>query len=178
MPLGAKEFSVDIAALTLDHALVSLHNHSRLLILLCLAFVLLGPGLLAYGLWRLYVGVRPRRWKQLPGIITVSRTELQYVRSGSYQCVPVIEYQVEHAGGVLHGKGDIFTIGNRENTEAIIAKYPVGATVTVLVNPLNPTQTSLQARISPESWVFIVSGLLLTAADSYLVPEIWKIFNS
>lgn len=155
-----------------------MHTSSHKLLLICSVFVLLGPGLLIYGLWRLYLGVRPRYWKRQPGVITVSRTELQYTGRGSYQCVPIIEYQVEHAGAVLHGKGDIFTIGNQESAENVIKKYPMGATVSVLVNPLNPCQTSLEARISPESWVFIAFGLLITLADIFLVPEVWKILNS
>src|SRR4029077_16441939 len=74
------------------------------LIFALVAALLLGPGLLAFGLWRLHFEFKRRSWIKLPAIITQSRIEHQYAGRGVHQSVPVIEFEFTHGDSLIRAK--------------------------------------------------------------------------
>ena len=130
-----------------------------------LAAILLGPGLILFGLWRLYIEIRPRRWISVKGVVTQSRIERQYAGHGGYQNIPVIEFEFSYESSIIYGTANIFTIGSRESAAATIERYPSGTSISVLVNPQNPRQTCLKFQITPGSWLFILIGILFSVIE-------------
>lgn len=135
------------------------------LFVICLILVLIGPGSLTFGLYRLYVETRPRRWATVPGVITQSKVSLQYVDPGSSLTVPIIEFKYHYGNHTGHSTAHIFTIGTPESAASTVARYPLGSSVSVKVNPKNPLQACLESSITPSTWFFLIAGCLCLAVE-------------
>jgi hypothetical protein len=134
-------------------------------IVLWLLAAAIGPGVLALGLLRLYIEVRPRRWTSVPAVITTSHITRQYVGRGRQETIPVIEFEFLHEKSTVRLLADIYTTGSAESAAAAIARYPLGAAVTVYVNPNKPCQASLETHITPASWLLLLIGALVSIGE-------------
>ena len=123
-----------------------------------------------------------RSWTGTPGRIvesTVATTTRLHRRPASLQretiYVPRVVYQYETGGLAL--RGDDIGATWRNSTPAAattcVARYPVDAAVTVLVNPANPTESTLMLPgRSTELVLWAIAGLLVaaTVALATLIP--------
>jgi len=125
----------------------------------------LGPTLLGLGLYRLYLEIRPRRWVNVPSVVTQSRIERQYTGRGSYQSVPIIEFEYDFNGITRRFTAEFFSIGSYDSAAKIVANFQLKQNVHILVNPKNPQQAALGCRITPASMFFILVGAFLTAIE-------------
>jgi hypothetical protein len=139
-------------------------------VLILLIATLIGPGVLGFGLWQIYAELRPRRWEPVPGTVTDSRVSSEYMGRGIYQSVPVIEFEFRYKDTKVRRFASPYTTGTRQSAAAITGRYPVGAAVMVLVNPNDPRQATLEARITPRSWLLVLTGVLFS---SILIPFVW-----
>ena len=134
--------------------------------------------LLAFGLWRLWLEIRPKYWDQSKGKIISSRIDRQSqtVHGGisSFAYIPVVEFEYSYGGQTLRStrwRAGNFVNGQQLKALSVIRRYPVGATVNVFVNPNNPEKAFLEYGISPASWVFLLVGLIFSAIT--LASIIW-----
>jgi hypothetical protein len=107
-----------------------------------------------------------RSWPRTPGSIVTSKIDRQYAGTGTYQNVPVIEYEFPYKKLVFrssHWRVGNYASGIREEAETIISHYPAGSTVTVFVNAKEPAKSVLEHGTSPLSWMLIVFGIILIA---------------
>lgn len=138
-------------------------------VLVCFIALIVGPGSLSYGLWRLYMEIRPRRWATAQGVIAESRIERQYLGRGSYQSVPIIKFVFHFNNTVICCAANIFVTGTPQSAACQVARFPVGSLVTVLVNPQNPREACLEYRITPASWLVILVGALFSALEMAMI---------
>ncbi|HSY18483.1 MAG TPA: DUF3592 domain-containing protein [Candidatus Acidoferrales bacterium] len=130
--------------------------------------------LFALGFWIRRMERAARKWPQVSGIIVTSSTLTQSVRPGENQILPVIEYEFEHQGRPFkssHWRFGNYSTGSMDSVQEITSRYPVGAAVTVFVNPRQPAKSVLEAHTSGLSWVpfgfgffFLFMGLLALVA--------------
>jgi hypothetical protein len=132
-------------------------------ILLWVAALLLGPGLVATGLWQLYVEIRPRWWTPTSAQIIESRSEKQPIGRGGVEFLPIIELEYSYRGSLKRQKADIYTTGTQRSTDTKLAKYPLGGCVTVLVNP-RTGNACLEPHLTPAGFVLIGLGLMVSVA--------------
>ena len=112
--------------------------------------------LAALGLWAVYRAWRALRmakaaqgWTRVQGRIVESRAELVQTGEGAYY-EPVVVYTYEVHGMARSARNINVTPeaaqGSRETTEERLARYPVGKTVEVLVDPADPYRTCLRTK--------------------------------
>ena len=133
--------------------------------------VLMALGLLAFGAftgtqaftlvreqWRAWDGARrSRTWPSTDGTIEENRLTWEGVRHPRAQ--PVIGYRYQVGGGSYLGKRIEFSFARvyfTPQAEAVLARYPAGAHVTVYYDPLHPAESTLEQRHSS-----VGEGLLL-----------------
>lgn len=90
----------------------------------------------------------------------------QYVGHGNYEVSPVIEYEFTHEGRSFrssHWRLLNFSVGNSISAQAVTSMYPVGQSVTVLVNPRNPMRSVLECQPSWLCWVPFGFGISFVA---------------
>ena len=134
--------------------------------------------ILAFGLWRLWLEIRPKYWDQATGRIISSYLDKQSqtVRGGisSFAYIPVVEFEYSYDGQTLRSKrwrAGNYVHGQQLKALSVIRHYPVGATVIVFVNPNNHEKAFLEYGVTPASWVFLLLGLILSAIT--LASVIW-----
>jgi hypothetical protein len=134
-------------------------------VLLIPAMIVLAPA----ALWASLV-LKVRRWPTTAGVVEAAHVRVRGSGFGSTARghYPIVRYRytvegVERIGHVLsHG---YVAGGGRGWAEAVIARYPVGATVEVRYDPRKPEDTALEARFGGIGWLlFGVGGALLLAA--------------
>ena len=130
-----------------------------------LMFGLVGSTTLAFGLWQRWREQRPRDWAPVTGTVVASTTEKQYIRHG-YQYVTGVEYEYSCTGHSFKSRRirmSNYSLGTRRAAELVSTRYPVGASVIVLVDPDKPGSAVLEYGATLLSSVCIGLGLLLGA---------------
>jgi hypothetical protein len=112
-----------------------------------------------------------RRWPRAPGVIvSTSLAPMKNPESAGRSFRPIVRYRytvggVERQGRTLrHGRTEG---GNEGWARQALARYPAGAPVNVLYNPLNPAESALEASLGPLGWALLVLGLLLLLGAVY-----------
>lgn len=116
---------------------------------------------------------RAAAWPVAPGRVTISRVE---TRRGSDDSGPthrsyeaVVEFRYE-VGDLSFSSRQIAlgwrTSGARKGAEAVVARYPVGATVEVHYDPDNPSEAALE-RPRAASWLMLGAALACFAVALY-----------
>jgi hypothetical protein len=126
--------------------------------------LMLGGLPLGFGVWQLYRELAPRGWPQVSGTVVTTRIDKQPIRNG-YQYVPFIDYKFCYKDQTFTSsrrRAGNYISGQNEDAEAVIARYPVGSSVTVFVNPKSPGKSALEYGTTPLSWIFIVIGLVFS----------------
>ncbi len=117
---------------------------------------------LALGFWIRRKEVTTRRWPQTSGTIVTSRTERKYTGQGTEEVLPIIEYEFEYNGKSFktsHWRIGNYSIGNDKSAQAVTTRYRVGTSVTVYLNPGEPTASVLEHGATPLSWIPIGFGI-------------------
>jgi hypothetical protein len=129
--------------------------------------MILGPGLLICGVWRLCREVRPRWWRPVVAQIVSSTTKIERIDAGRSQAIPLVEYQYEYNGVTGTGFANLFCLGTPDSAEEVAKRYPAGEEITVLVNPNRPQQSSFGMQINPTTILYVLAGA------GFLWLEIW-----
>ena len=139
-----------------------------------LMFGVVGAATFALGLWQRWREQRPRDWVPVTGKVIASTTKKQYISRG-YEYVTGVEYEYSCGGQSFKSRrirmGN-YSLGTKRTAEAVSALYPVGASVTVLVDPDKPGSAVLECGATLLSSVCIGLGLLLGAVA--LLPLLLK----
>jgi Protein of unknown function (DUF3592) len=123
----------------------------------------------ALGFWIRRKEQAARDWPQTSGVIVASTTLRQYVRPGTYEVSPVIEYEFTHDGRSFrsdHWRPLNFSVGNSISAQAVTSRYPVGQSVTVFVNPQHPMRSVLEFQPSWLCWVPFGFGIFFIAVSA------------
>lgn len=107
-----------------------------------------------------------RAWPQSSGVIMASKTVREYAGRGREQVLPVIEYSFDYQGQSFkssHWRLGNCSVGNSASARVVTSRYPVGASVTVFVNPRQPLKSVLEHRPSSLCWVPFGFGILFLA---------------
>ena len=110
----------------------------------------------AFGFWIRRREQAARDWPQASGVIVASRTLRKYSGHGTYEILPVIEYEFTHDGRSFSSsqwRPLNFSVGNSSSAQTVALRYPVGQSVTVFVNPRNPMKSVLECQPSWLCWV-------------------------
>jgi hypothetical protein len=108
--------------------------------------------------------MRANAWPVVPGRVTVSRVEERRgddggARHRSYEAVVEYRYQV---GGLSFSSRQIALglrmSGSRTGADAIVTRYPTGATVEVHHDPTNPSEAALE-NPTGRSWILLAIAL-------------------
>ncbi len=98
-------------------------------------------------------------WREVSGTILKSevRWEGEFYR-------PIVEYRYEVAGRSYRGdtivRGPLIQFNWKGPARRLVARFPVGASVTVYVDPANPWGASLQPGVDRNlRWVLITFGI-------------------
>ena len=112
------------------------------------------------------------RWPTTPGTVITSRVESrrELMTGGANRTIevwsPLVEYVYRVGTREYHGTrigfGPMVSAG-RDLAEAIIARYPEKATVTVHYHPTNPSQATLETHVA-HGWVGLMFVLASFAA--------------
>ena len=91
------------------------------------------------------------RWPTVPGRVLKAGTVEEWLpRTGATVYRPAIAYEYEVAGRRYTGDrlrfGDVDSV-HRLDAEALVSRYPVGATVTVAYQPDRPEVATLETRV-------------------------------
>ncbi len=106
-----------------------------------------------------------QNWSSTQGMITKSslRQEVSYESSNTLY-YPEVEYAYESLG--TEYTGDRITFGGstgysqRNKTEEVLAKYPIGANVTVYYDPHAPEKAVLERKMGTGGNLFLILGIL------------------
>ena len=126
---------------------------------LCLLVTMVGLAIMAYGTYLVLKSRRARLWPTAEGKIIDSRVR-ETLDDGStlYDAYILYEYSVNG----VRLRSDVWRLGVGRSSFAglakrPVAKYPIGAPVTVYCNPDKPTDAMLETGNA--SWAFLVFGL-------------------
>jgi hypothetical protein len=131
-----------------------------------IAFLLCG-GLTSLCLAAALKGKQTEKWLKRSAKIVESRVKAQMdsERNTSYSPVIRFEYEfneVKYAGKEIYFKSSpVFP--TEEEAKAFLAKYPVGSTVEIRVNPNAPSKSVLIAGSLPKIDFLIFAGLIVMA---------------
>jgi hypothetical protein len=126
-------------------------------------FTAIAGFLFALGFWIRYQEQAVRHRPQASGVITASTILWESNGRRGKIVSPVIEYEFTYNGNSYrssHWNRFNFSLGDLFSAQAVTSRYPVGATVTVFVNPRNPMKSVLECRPSALCWVPFVFGIL------------------
>lgn len=146
----------------------------RVAVLACLLF---GAFLSATGTYFVWKGFETRSWSLAQGTVDISQleTEVSHVssRSGSSLVdVAKLGYyftvQSQHYRGDRVSTFDLRLGRNTSRAEALLAKYPVGATVQVSYDPRDPNRSVLEPGVKAGAWKMLGLGLLLITIHLFL----------
>jgi hypothetical protein len=140
-----------------------------------LAVGLIGAAVLLIGLFKVRKVRASRAWTRALGTILVASVRDDFSQGSedtpdSWTFTPVVHYQFQAGGQMFRGDRISFDrkgYQKRQDAQAIVARYPVGAQVEVFFDPAKPGQSVLQ-RTSGIGWVLVAAGagvvLLVIAA--------------
>ena len=115
--------------------------------------------------------VNTMNWQQVEGMITSRGVEdVSDLTGEHYNATISYTYEVDgetYDGDTLDLRG-VINVGNRDDAEALIAPYPVGASVMPYVNMDNPTQSVLTRDIQTGIWVLVGFGAFLVLLSAGL----------
>jgi hypothetical protein len=126
-------------------------------------FILLGLGLLAYGVIVLRKGHDSHRWPSVQGQTIVSQIRLVEWEDGA-AIWPEIEYEYHIPPHTFRGRGIAF--GHTANlalpgeAERLVTRYPAGEPVTVHYNPTRPQEAVLEQGAGCGAYSALVIGIL------------------
>jgi hypothetical protein len=125
--------------------------------------IVLGVALIAVAAWSVRMSARARRWPATTGLITSSRLVSSYDSSPDAEIrytykVSGVEYQSSNIGYGGHW-------GSEDST--LVAKYPVGAVVTVYYEPELPSRALLERGRSLVWLAFVFGGALFIALGTF-----------
>ncbi|GAB5494316.1 MAG: hypothetical protein Phog2KO_45310 [Phototrophicaceae bacterium] len=109
--------------------------------------------------------LRSTNWQQSSGTIVSSTVESVFETSGERfvgNVVYVYDFEnMTYEGDQVNFFGTIY-VGNQGDAQQMIAPYPVGSTVTLYVDPNDPTQSVLDRDVSGIIWALVGFGIILT----------------
>ena len=133
--------------------------------------MLLGGALLATAglLWHL--GNESENWPTVHGTVLESRMEVEHDPDGLAYHVPIIRFRYVVDGEMTESTRIRLAGGGLPEGEAeeLVAKYPVGAMVTVFVPPGNPKGGVLEPGVPGNTWLPVVAGVAFLAFGVGLV---------
>lgn len=88
-------------------------------------------------------------WSNTMGTVTMSTVQIRRSGNNSRSEVPVVGYQYQvhgqtYTGGTIRAGDQYFSFRVWGEAQKTIARYPVGAQVTVYYNPANPAESALE----------------------------------
>lgn len=103
-------------------------------------------------------------WETVEGEVVVSRVVNAGDTTGD-RFLPAVEYTYavdgeSYTGRQIDLRGDVF-YGNEDAAALQLTDYPIGAAVTVYVNPSDPARSVLTREVIPAVWWFTGIGLVL-----------------
>ncbi len=120
--------------------------------------------------------LRARRWTRVRGTVTGSFIAEGKTVDGPSSYAPEIQYTYEFEGRKFFGER-ISVIGtsaqHRGHAREVLARYPVGASVDVYVDPRKPSRAVLEPGVSWGSLLATVMGLAFAtfAVLMWMRPE-------
>ncbi|MFG0319772.1 MAG: DUF3592 domain-containing protein [Planctomycetota bacterium JB042] len=117
------------------------------MLLVCLVVGTFGAFIVAFAAWDAYVTHRSPSWPTVDGV--VRKSELYRVGEGIWYRISV-EYEAggrTYACDRLRSSGSDRKVESRAEGDALVERYPVGATVPVSVRPGDPTTATLQPGV-------------------------------
>lgn len=113
---------------------------------------------------------RSESWIRVAGIITRSTSVLN-----DQSFLPTIEYSYElngeiHTGSSIHA-GAAFS-SSEQWAKSVLARYPVGSTADVAVDPGNPTCSVLEPGTRWHMYMFLCAGALITTLGLWLLSMV------
>jgi len=143
----------------------------------CLVFVLVGAGIIAYGIRLIREAKASLSWPVVDGQVLHSEVTSKVERSSSssknsghtYRTVYQVEltYQYDIAGAMHHGSRITVSDGTysrHASAMAVAARYPKGAKVTVRYRPDKPEVALLEPGARASTWIVPLAGVLFLAA--------------
>jgi hypothetical protein len=160
------------------------------MLLSLLGFGCLGIFLLAFGgagIFMIYSSRKSsaqaqasKNWPAVAGAVTLSEvghgtsTDSDGDTHDSYH--PRVEYTYQVGEQTLAGKQIAFGVvkvsSNPRGAEAVIAKYPLGAPVTVYINPSNPAEAVLERQASSATTLLVMGIIFLAVTVCLGLPGI------
>ncbi len=124
-------------------------------------FLVVGvPGV--FEMWRTLKSARSESsWGHIPGVVLESR-----IVNTSEGYLPSIRYEYNFEGDRHENtmfKSMVSTSNSRSPSERVIGRYPVGAKVTVYVNPNNPSDSVLEPMDSEVPYYLGLAAFFLCA---------------
>jgi len=119
--------------------------------------------------------IQSRGWPRTPGKVIESKVERSATSSESgsesYRYSPLVRYTYAVEGKTLESKQIAVGVisGSEAGAEAVVAKYPVNAQVTVYYHPGRP----YLAVLEPGRFVLPLVAALVSGAVCYLVVATW-----
>ena len=117
--------------------------------LMSAAFVMIGAGMLGYGLWMAWWATQAATWPSTPGKITDVCLKEKHGRGKTYQVLVTYEYSAfgkPHTGSrIAYGyEGD----GNQKAQELLFVKLKTASAVGVRYDPVSPETSVLSAGVN------------------------------
>ncbi len=149
-------------------------------VIIALSVVILGVGLVAYGLWSTSRSRKSKRvWKRTIGMITMSEVTPKEIFNSAIGLtrtyyVPHAIYEYEVDGKQYQGTRLTLEplLGNRNITEArddLRRRYPRGKRVDVYFNPANPAEATLEMPLEKGKMVLALGISTLTVATASIL---------
>lgn len=140
-----------------------------------------GGSLIVPWAWRsMRMGVASRSWPTAPGEVQKSGIE-ELPGEDAVTYIPIIDYRY-----VVNGKGYVgrrvlfggLAIPTRGNAQEVVDRYPVGQQVTVMYDPANPAESTLEPGASAGSVSFLATGIFcLVTGAGFVVMGMWLLIK-
>jgi hypothetical protein len=128
-----------------------------------IVFLVIAGAMLTLGIVVLNLATDSESWPTTPGVVTASWVERE-MGSRSYSYEPHVTYSYAVEGAAYVGNdvraGD-FSISDRSDAEAIVAKYPVGSDVDVRYDPGDPGRAVLETGVSGASLFWMLLWMVI-----------------
>ena len=146
-----------------------------------IALMIFGLRTLFLSIFAIHLGYSAIDWPKAPSRMTESTVVDGFGKYGN-SCKAKVEYEFTIEG--IRYSGNTLIAGQppkpRSVVEAVVAKYPVGATVNVFYNPKSPETSVIQAGVGEAIPMFTLIGLLFLSVGAYglhLCYRKWRTTN-
>jgi hypothetical protein len=137
----------------------------------------IGLGLFLLGFFQRRKVSASRSWPATTGQISAGRVEVTHNRgdedtADSITYTPVVQYQYWTGNQWLYGDRIGFVgrgFSTQRQAQAVLANYPVGATVTVYFNPAKPAQAVLERTAAGGMLLVVLGGVIVLLGIAALV---------